>query len=595
MKKTYIFGIFIALLALLSAIVIAEFKSDENLNMLGNDVYNATNVNATYIYQNGNIVLDTSSTGITANYSDNANYSTYSGTAVTWAGITAISDLYYKILVDWLNVTNRPTHLSNFSDDLDYSDKNVNYSEVAGNVKNINISIHVLNSSNDYSDGMLLGAVKEYCYQESVNVSTACGGLDTGDRWQTGDSYFNNPSHMYDGNLSTFGEVALSGRQLWENYKVFNGTYGAIIGFSFGNTTHQFDNNYTVPSVCWDYASSTKNLTIVAKSVNSPPPRVQLYCRNTSGDYGEYYEFSETNLPFFSGKRIYEIRIYWLINNSFKWYDYPISVNYSEYSNVGNYSTYAGTLLGSVENANYSTYAGTLLGSVENANFSTYAGELNKEYTRGLNWTQINSGTFPSACPSGTYLTQVNHSTTCSAVDSSDFSVNYSTTAGTAVTWAGSTALSDIYYKILVDWYNVTGRPTHLGNFTDNLDYSDKSVNYSTNSGTSAAISTESDLNVNSSNYWDGLDSPSDISAGEITDDGTYIASADEGNLNVNSSSYVESTGVLNEAWVNESGDTMSGNLTMSQNSLSDVGIIGFNSTDGPRIYYNGTHLVIEG
>lgn len=46
----------------------------------------------------------------------------------------------------------------------------------------------------------------------------------------------------------------------------------------------------------------------------------------------------------------------------------------------------------------------------------------------------------------------------------------------------------------------------------------------------------EANLNVNKSNYWDDLDSPSDINAADITDDGTYIASADEAILNVNSS-----------------------------------------------------------
>lgn len=34
----------------------------------------------------------------------------------------------------------------------------------------------------------------------------------------------------------------------------------------------------------------------------------------------------------------------------------------------------------------------------------------------------------------------------------------------------------------------------------------------------------EGDLNVNSSAYWDSLNSPSDISTGDLTDDGTYVA-----------------------------------------------------------------------
>ena len=39
--------------------------------------------------------------------------------------------------------------------------------------------------------------------------------------------------------------------------------------------------------------------------------------------------------------------------------------------------------------------------------------------------------------------------------------------------------------------------------------------------------SAEGDLNVNSSDYWDGLNDPSDINAADITDDNTYIAVGD--------------------------------------------------------------------
>lgn len=53
-------------------------------------------------------------------------------------------------------------------------------------------------------------------------------------------------------------------------------------------------------------------------------------------------------------------------------------------------------------------------------------------------------------------------------------------------------------------------------------------------------------INVNKSNYWDNLNNPSDISIGDIN--------------------------LINEGWINESGDTMSGTLNMSGNLLTDVG-----------------------
>ena len=54
--------------------------------------------------------------------------------------------------------------------------------------------------------------------------------------------------------------------------------------------------------------------------------------------------------------------------------------------------------------------------------------------------------------------------------------------------------------------------------------------------GTFITQANEGNLDVNRSDYWDDLNSPSDINAGDITDDGTYIPYADEGDLNVNNS-----------------------------------------------------------
>jgi len=50
-------------------------------------------------------------------------------------------------------------------------------------------------------------------------------------------------------------------------------------------------------------------------------------------------------------------------------------------------------------------------------------------------------------------------------------------------------------------------------------------------------------LNVNSSDYWDSLNTPSDIGSDDITDDGTWIVVGDEANLNVNSSDYWDDLG----------------------------------------------------
>lgn len=57
----------------------------------------------------------------------------------------------------------------------------------------------------------------------------------------------------------------------------------------------------------------------------------------------------------------------------------------------------------------------------------------------------------------------------------------------------------------------------------------------------------QANLNVNSSNYWDNLNTPADINAGDITDDGTYVKVA---------------------------GDTMSGNLAMGTNNITNITLV---------------------
>ena len=107
--------------------------------------------------------------------------------------------------------------------------------------------------------------------------------------------------------------------------------------------------------------------------------------------------------------------------------------------------------------------------------------------------------------------------------------------------WGIYNIISDLNYGILSYWPNITGRPTYLSNFTNDLDLINSSygndtyilqleegnlnVNHSDTSGTATTWdgeTSQSDLNVNSSNFWDNLNTPSDINAGDITNDGTY-------------------------------------------------------------------------
>jgi len=94
-------------------------------------------------------------------------------------------------------------------------------------------------------------------------------------------------------------------------------------------------------------------------------------------------------------------------------------------------------------------------------------------------------------------------------------------------------------------------------------------------------LTEESNLNVNSSEYWDNLNSPSDINAGDITNDGTYILSSNESNLNVNSSFYwsnISSTD--NFSWSGDlSGTGLSPSVVDNSHNHGDTTITDVNGT----------------
>lgn len=100
----------------------------------------------------------------------------------------------------------------------------------------------------------------------------------------------------------------------------------------------------------------------------------------------------------------------------------------------------------------------------------------------------------------------------------------------------------------LHNWVNITDRWLFLSNFTDDLDYTTK--------------------NVNSSGYWDALDDPSDINAGDITDDDTYATTASAETFDENVA--------------------FSKNITLQDNQFLVLGTVG-------KIYSNTTAIIITG
>jgi len=96
MKRDFIYGGILIILMLCSFVVAGPFRVSEHMDMLGNDIYNVTNVNATNINGNGSGI-----TGLTGSQIGNMDIKCSANTFVTATNFTGesltctgISDVY---------------------------------------------------------------------------------------------------------------------------------------------------------------------------------------------------------------------------------------------------------------------------------------------------------------------------------------------------------------------------------------------------------------------------------------------------------------------------------------------------------------------
>ncbi len=101
------------------------------------------------------------------------------------------------------------------------------------------------------------------CYQESANVSTSCGGKDTGTYFFDG-LYWIDEYKIIDGNWNTYGRNSLgSGEWLYINYtKPIN----AIGNTSWEVKDSQGQANLTIPDSCFDYDEGTLEVRVKVSS-----------------------------------------------------------------------------------------------------------------------------------------------------------------------------------------------------------------------------------------------------------------------------------------------------------------------------------------
>ncbi len=143
-----------------------------------------------------------------------------------------------------------------------------------------------------------------YCYQETANVSTLCGGLSNGSYANNSDFGARGAELGYDGNLSTYAGTT-NNALLYINYSkplnlVSNNSF-----WTFWNSTAY--ENISVPNQCWDYDSSKLVLLV---NIPDGSGNTDFYCFNTSSEWNHLLREA-------SDERLYEEAMWWNITSGY--------------------------------------------------------------------------------------------------------------------------------------------------------------------------------------------------------------------------------------------------------------------------------------
>lgn len=126
-------------------------------------------------------------------------------------------------------------------------------------------------------DGSDCVAVNSNCYQQHANVSTACGGLDTGRYVFSTSGTVSGLHNAIDGDFSTFASTGILGQiNITINYTKPAGSFNAT--WEVKDNGGQY--NLTVPESCWDH--DPVNLSFFVRSWDIPFD-TWWYCLNDSG------------------------------------------------------------------------------------------------------------------------------------------------------------------------------------------------------------------------------------------------------------------------------------------------------------------------
>ena len=490
MKRTiYLIGIIIIMLLCSFNVMAGDpFVVDENLEMGDNDVYNATNINSTNFYQDGSKVLDIDDINGTtfnytsyANYSNYANYSIYANSSYYWdslnnPGDIAISDLNQTGEED-LNVNS-----SDYWDSLNTPGEILISDLDQTGEANLNVNSSTWWAAiSGWSSTMFENVANELGIKMSwfntsvdnrITVAEPDLNVNSSDYWDS----LNTPSDIAISDLDQTGETDLN-----VNHSTTSGT-----------------------ATTWDGETSQADLNVNNSDMLEGTDLGTLTDGKTC-----IYDLSETEI------------------------DCNTTLTTGTVTSVSTDDDYltGGAITGSGTISFNSTLAGTNL-SVNSSDYWDSYGTV----------TDLN---MDIGCLADTFMTasnMTNESITCTSI--SDIYLLNSGDNGT-----GNYTFSGTYVNITGKLYSITINTGQGDNelyamnqdveSTDNVSFDTITADLTgiaSNATSWDDETSQADLNVNSSDYWDSLNNPGEILISDLDQTG-------EANLNVNSSDYWDSLG----------------------------------------------------
>ena len=150
---------------------------------------------------------------------------------------------------------------------------------------------------------------QSWCYQETANVSTICGGLDTGTYSYSGGNWIGTPSDAWDGNWSTYVDNIASNEYIYVNYtKPSNSSYGTLIQFKHAQTP--ITRNESINSTCWNGIEDKVVLRFSMEQTGFDHT-FHVECSNGSSWYNIFLDDNGTGQSY-----MYEEAMWWNMSNN---------------------------------------------------------------------------------------------------------------------------------------------------------------------------------------------------------------------------------------------------------------------------------------